>query len=1421
LTLNELYELAKDRPLSTNEIYSSNAFYGNSTVLKRYADISETYQVKFAIEHGPSYAYHVWDADVNAPVPGLLISSPFRYQFLKSKTNKVIFSIGPLVHYASNYLDNNSLDLEKKRLGRNLLVFAAHSTHFLDNHYDIRNYCEVIKRFKKDFDNIRVCLYWKDILRGHSEIYMEYGFECITAGHMFDPLFLSRLKTFIELASFTTSNQLGTHIGFCIFMGKPHYLYRDKVEYTSSNSDLLSKILRNEVKDDYNKVEKDFFKLFADYSEYITLSQKEIVNKYWGVNEIKTPEEIQLIFQTTEDIYQKSPGFYMSDKDILTLQSLEYLNLKENNKSLFLINQSIKINPENKSLNYGKAIALGRAGLINEAVETLEKFIIPGHKKAIILRDELMKNSMFMKQTSGNSIKTFEENNQISIKKLIEEAYKLLYENDYNLAFNILIKAKSLKLPHQGLDYLRAVCFMKMNQFYAAKEAIREELRYFPDNLEARKLLDQILIQIPETSSSKIEDREFNELLEIIRPYTMLGEERLYSLFSLTKRICLENIPGNFVECGVAAGGSSALLAYVIKRYSRQTRFHYAFDSFDGMPPPTESDKHNGIDADLTGWGTGTCAAGENSIREICTKLGVLDVIKTVKGYFEDTLPAMKNTAGMISFLHMDGDWYSSTKVILNNLYDHIVNDGVIQVDDYGYWEGCKKAIHEFESLKNLKFNINQIDGTGVWFSKPDRFPINKDISPQLVSEFNTEEPALIGIESQMSPNERFQLYYAIKKNLPVKSNPLRFIEVGSYAGASLVLIWRALKRIKNDISGFTVEPVGTPQFYEVLKQLGNEIIHFRMFSHQAVTQLKQIFEQDNNYPELIFIDGDHTYEGVKTDIINYYPLLAPGGIMIFHDYLPPLNDENRETIFSHHAGNEPGIRKACQEMMEDTYHCEIIDIPLLYPTDPTQTQSHLPIIPGVFSTIKIYKKYLLNTDTPEADNIEAEMKFKMGDKDTVKDILLNLIKRWPDDTRGLNNLGIIYRVNKDIVNAMKYFTKALRISPDNRITILNMGDILVSLKEYEKAKKLYSLYLEKNPDDFEIKQLLQDVERKNNTSQKTIVEANIPEITTDLTDKFELNSKERACHLKQLFIKHDGNIYPCCRVWDRDELRIGHIDDPEIFNLLTSFNKDCSCEAYKFRRILPDEKLQFELFNIEFSLACQGNCAMCCVHAPSWRGSYDYYDSLTKLVDLCKPYRIAVQGGEVLVQMKSLEWLSKIKQKYSDVKLHIVTNGNVDLEKVELVEKLFSTMTISIVGFETETYKKIMGMDLEKTIRFAETLIHRSTVEVSLKYLVTPLNFHQAGLFIKWGVNIKAPSLQLVDANILSYINLNTFDNFWLKIFERTSQDIKAIVINNKQIIRENKTLLFIDSSLRKLLHIDNNFIKKNDLYDILEPWY
>jgi hypothetical protein len=299
---------------------------------------------------------------------------------------------------------------------------------------------------------------------------------------------------------------------------------------------------------------------------------------------------------------------------------------------------------------------------------------------------------------------------------LLPEVRLLIKKSKIVEALRRLNHIKAQRQPGRDVDYLRALCFVNEQQPIAAIEALKEELRFFPDNQPAAQLLERLVAE--HYTPCSIEDPEFCEIFNIVRPYTMLGEARLYSLFSLAKYVCFQDVYGNFVECGVAAGGSSALLAGVIARYSRQPRRLFCFDTFEGMPAASVFDISHGKTADAIGWGAGTCAAPEASVREVCQKLSVEKLVKPIKGLFADTLPLNRERIGPIAFLHMDGDWYSSTHDILENLFDQVVTGGRIQIDDYGNWEGCKRAVREFENARGLKFKITEIDETGIWLPR-------------------------------------------------------------------------------------------------------------------------------------------------------------------------------------------------------------------------------------------------------------------------------------------------------------------------------------------------------------------------------------------------------------------------------------------------------------------------------------------------------------------------------------------------------------------------------------------------------------------------------------------------------------------------------------------------------------------------------
>ncbi|MEQ8189708.1 MAG: methyltransferase domain-containing protein [Candidatus Eremiobacterota bacterium] len=130
----------------------------------------------------------------------------------------------------------------------------------------------------------------------------------------------------------------------------------------------------------------------------------------------------------------------------------------------------------------------------------------------------------------------------------------------------------------------------------------------------------------------------------------------------------------------------------------------------------------------------------------------------------------------------------------------------------------------------------------------------------------------------------------------------------------------------------------------------------------------------------------------------------------------------------------------------------------------------------AISKLIKVIEKY---PDAPDLINFKAEIFYQIGNLEEAKHELLYLINRWPENFKALNKLGVIYRKDGDCVKALEYFIKALKINPDDRVTLLNIGDILLNLKKYEELRKLYLAYIERNPDDSEITICLENLNKR------------------------------------------------------------------------------------------------------------------------------------------------------------------------------------------------------------------------------------------------------------------------------------------------------------------------------------------------------
>ena len=145
------------------------------------------------------------------------------------------------------------------------------------------------------------------------------------------------------------------------------------------------------------------------------------------------------------------------------------------------------------------------------------------------------------------------------------------------------------------------------------------------------------------------------------------------------------------------------------------------FDSWEGLPEPTAEDTANKERSKKAKAEKGMCCADIEKVRELVTKLGIEDKTVLCKGFFKDSFPTYEQEIHnrKLSFLNIDCDWYDSYNIVLNTFFDDVVPGGYVVIDDYYYWEGCKKAVNEFFDRKNFHPKLHPTDRIGVWFQVP------------------------------------------------------------------------------------------------------------------------------------------------------------------------------------------------------------------------------------------------------------------------------------------------------------------------------------------------------------------------------------------------------------------------------------------------------------------------------------------------------------------------------------------------------------------------------------------------------------------------------------------------------------------------------------------------------------------------------
>lgn len=219
-----------------------------------------------------------------------------------------------------------------------------------------------------------------------------------------------------------------------------------------------------------------------------------------------------------------------------------------------------------------------------------------------------------------------------------------------------------------------------------------------------RRLIKSIFDYIKEKKSLSVLKPSERTLIARIREQnlTYLSDRKLASIVKSCQSIEASDLQGVFLEAGCALGGSSILIASL----KNKERPLFVYDVFGTIPPPTEKDPpevHDRYRAIVAGKSKGI--GGDkyygyeaNLFDIVLSNLKSFDIncddrsVSLIKGLVRDTM----NIDRPVAFAHVDVDWYDPVMTCLERIFPNLVSGGVIILDDYHDWGGCRKATDEY-----------------------------------------------------------------------------------------------------------------------------------------------------------------------------------------------------------------------------------------------------------------------------------------------------------------------------------------------------------------------------------------------------------------------------------------------------------------------------------------------------------------------------------------------------------------------------------------------------------------------------------------------------------------------------------------------------------------------------------------------------
>lgn len=222
------------------------------------------------------------------------------------------------------------------------------------------------------------------------------------------------------------------------------------------------------------------------------------------------------------------------------------------------------------------------------------------------------------------------------------------------------------------------------------------------------------MLEMLRAGTRKLIDASLPKVIHSVRrqSLTYLEASALLDLYKRIQVVERRGKEGILIEAGCALGGSAIVMAAA----KSKTRPLFLYDVFDMIPPPSAKDGEDvmkryevirsgeakgingnvyyGYQEDLLGKVKDNFRANGVAVEE--------NHVHIVKGLFQETL----RVSQPVALAHIDGDWYDSVLTCLQRIEPYLLPGGVLVIDDYDAWSGCRDAVDDHFRDKRERFRF-------------------------------------------------------------------------------------------------------------------------------------------------------------------------------------------------------------------------------------------------------------------------------------------------------------------------------------------------------------------------------------------------------------------------------------------------------------------------------------------------------------------------------------------------------------------------------------------------------------------------------------------------------------------------------------------------------------------------------------------